>query len=334
MKKLIIIVFIALIFGTFFYISKSFEEQRLEYRELRKKANLEQRKNVEDFFKKCNFFPKDGYLKTESGYYFDLFKFINFIEKEQPNFEKDAKKEPYKNLINYFGFKLNENDECVINGFTKAFSWDDKNKKFINVKEQFQTFDLHDGGALGSPRSSGKTIPHKNPLIISVSFREESVVYKEKLYRYRDGWERLFKSEYTTGKYIILPLTKYPEIKVVLKDIDVKNGYFNMDVLEPDISFVYEDYNGLGADYSFQCQNLIWYNLPKNKNTPIQKILNISVPDKEMRCNGLATRNYRLHREYGAITLVFGTYVFTDIKPILNNSIHFEDQFITKEKIR
>ncbi len=219
------------------YISKTFEKTRLEYQELTRKANLEKKKNAEEFFRKCNFFPKDGYLKTESGYYFDLFKFINFIKKEQPDFEKEARKDPYKNLINYFGFTLNKNNECVIYTFTKVFSWDNKNKKIISVKEKFQTFDLHDGGALGSPRSLGKTIIHKNPLIISVSLREEGVVDKGKLYRYRDGWARLFKSEYTTGKYIILPLIKYPEIKVVLKDIDVKNGFFNMDVLEPDISF-------------------------------------------------------------------------------------------------
>ncbi|OTG79134.1 hypothetical protein B9T33_13130 [Acinetobacter sp. ANC 5054] len=60
-------------------------------------------------------------------------------------------------MINYFGFTLNKNDEFVINGLTKAFSWDNKNKKIISVKEQFQDFDLQDGGALGSPRSPRKT---------------------------------------------------------------------------------------------------------------------------------------------------------------------------------
>ena len=90
MRKLIIIAFISLILGTFFYISKSLEKKRLEYLELNRKANLEKRKDAEEFFRKCNYFPKDGYLKTESGYYFDLFKFIKFIEKEQPNFEKEA----------------------------------------------------------------------------------------------------------------------------------------------------------------------------------------------------------------------------------------------------
>lgn len=335
MKKSIIIVFIALIFGTFFYISKSLEKTRLEYQELSRKADLEKWKKAEAFFQKCNFFPKDGYLKTESGYYFDLSKFINFIENEQPNFEKDAKKEPYKNLINYFGFTLNEKDECVVNGFTKVFSWDEKHKDLLSVKDQFNTFDLHDGGALGSQRSSVNTKLHKNRLFISVSLREESVVYKEKNYRYRDGWTRLFKSEYTTGQYLILPLIKYPEIKVVLKDTDIKNGFFNMDVLEPDIIFVYEDYNGFGSDFSFRCQDVVWYNLPKNKKTPIQTILNISVPIEAMNCGGgQATRNYRLHRNYGSITPMFGTYVFNDIKPILNNSIYFADQFITKEKRR
>ena len=277
----------------------------------------------------------DGYLKTESGYYFDLFKFINFIKKEQPDFEKEARKDPYKNLINYFGFTLNKNNECVIDTFTKDFSWDNKNKKIISVKEKFRTFDLHDGGALGTQRSPEKTKPYKNLLTFAVSLSEKDVVDKGKLATYRDGWVRIFKSQRTTGKYIILPLKNYPDINVVLKDIDVKNGFFNMDVLEPDIIFVYENYNGFGVDFSFRCQDLIWYNLPKNKKTPIQTILNISVPIEEMNCGaGDATRNYRLHRKYGAITPMFGTYVFNDIKPILNNSIYFADQFITKEKRR
>lgn len=335
MKKLIIIIFISFIFGTFLYISKSLEKTRLEYQELASKANLEKKKNAEEFFRKCNFFPKDGYLKTESGYYFDLFKFINFIRKEQPDFEKEARKDPYKNLINYFGFTLNKNNECVIYTFTKNSSWDNENKKIISVKEKFRTFDLHDGGALGAPRPPEKIKPYKNPLTLAVSVSERDAVYKEKLATYRDGWRREFRSEYTSGKYIILPLIKYPEIKVVFKDIEVKNGFFNMDVLEPDIIFVYENYNGFGDDFSFRCQDVVWYNLPKNKKMPIQTILNISVPIKEMNCGGgQATRNYRLHRKYGAITPMFGTYVFNDIKPILSNSIYFVDQFITKEKRR
>ena len=70
MKELIIIIFISFIFGIFLYISKAFEKTRLEYQELTRKTNLEKKKNAEEFFRKCNFFPKDGYLKTESGYYF------------------------------------------------------------------------------------------------------------------------------------------------------------------------------------------------------------------------------------------------------------------------
>ena len=174
MRKLIIIAFISLILGTFFYISKSLEKKRLEYLELNRKANLEKRKDAEEFFRKCNYFPKDGYLKTESEYNIDLFKFIKFIEKEQPNFEKDTRNKPYENLNNYFGFSLNKNGECVIKEFTKAFSWDNKNKKIISVKEQFQNFELQDGGALGRPRSPGKTIPHKNPLIISIDPSQNS----------------------------------------------------------------------------------------------------------------------------------------------------------------
>lgn len=83
-----------------------------------------------------------------------------------------------------------------------------------------------------------------------------------------------------------------------------------MDVLEPDISFVYENYDGLGLIIVFNVKTLFGIIYLKIKKTPIQEILNISVPDKEMDCYGLATRNSRLRRKYGAITLIFGTYVF------------------------
>lgn len=123
---------------------------------------------------------------------------------------------------------MNKNNECVIYTFTKVFSWDNKNK-IISVKRSFQTFDLHDGGALGSPRSR-KNIIHKNPLIISVSLRRKKVSLIKENYidTVMDGRDCLNRNIQLFGKYIILPLIKYPEIKVVLKDIDVKNGFFNI----------------------------------------------------------------------------------------------------------
>ena len=174
MGKWLLIFIVSVFFGCWFFLFKLNGEQENEYENRTSGTGFFEKENEEKIFDKCNVFPNEGFLKTESGYYFDLFKFIKFIEKEQPNFEKDTRNKPYENLNNYFGFSLNKNGECVIKEFTKAFSWDNKNKKIISVKEQFQNFELQDGGALGRPRSPGKTIPHKNPLIISIDPSQNS----------------------------------------------------------------------------------------------------------------------------------------------------------------
>lgn len=337
MRWVLMIIIGVVFFGSIF-ISKNNQEQRVKYRELRKEANIIQKEKEKLLFDKCNVFPEDGYLKTESGYYFDLFKFIRFIKNEQENFDKEVMVNPYKNLIKYFGFKLNDGGECVIFTFVKMLSWNENENAIINVKDIFEKDDFYNSMPLGTPHillSTRKAIlNNKNILVVNTLFDNRNVVAVGELTSYSDGWVRLFRGERTTGKYIILPLKNYPDIKVAFKDKDVNNGYIDTDVLQLDIPFVYDGYNNFGVDYSFQCDSLIRYNVKKSKNTSIQDVLNISIPNKEMRCGGLATKNYRLYREYGSIFPEYGTYIFRNTNFILKNTINFSDQFITKGKQR
>ncbi|OTG69751.1 hypothetical protein B9T26_14990 [Acinetobacter sp. ANC 4169] len=263
---------------------------------------------------------------------------MEFIKNEQGSFEKEVRINPYKNLINYFGFKLNEDGECVIYTVVKILSWDGNENLIINVKDIFEKDDFYNSAPSGTPHgllSIGEAIlNNKNILVVNILFGKGNVVHIEKLTSYNDGWVILFRGKRTTGKYIILPLKNYPDIKVAFKDSDVNNGYIDTDVLQLDIPFVYDGYNNFGVDYSFQCESLIRYNVKRNKNTSIQEILNISIPNKEMRCSGLAARNYRLYREYGSIFPEYGTYIFRNTNVVLKNTINFSDQFITKEKQR
>ena len=90
MGKWLLIFIVSVFFGCWFFLFKLNGEQENEYENRTSGTGFFEKENEEKIFDKCNVFPNEGFLKTESGYYFDLFKFIKFIEKEQPNFEKEA----------------------------------------------------------------------------------------------------------------------------------------------------------------------------------------------------------------------------------------------------
>lgn len=323
---------IGLIIGFGYLVSQSLEKERAFQNKMNNEAAIIEKNKTQLFFNKCNYFPEDGYLKTDSGYYFDLFKFIQFIKKEQPEFEDEAKKNPYQALWRYFKFKLNKNNECVLINFNKILFWDMGNKQFKNVK------DIVDRDLLNQITNIKydavnykKTIKKFNAQLnkVGASFSLMSVKKPEELIKMSQQ-----KWSIERRPYVLLPLINYPDIKVLLTDQEVGQGFVNTDILQPDRVFVFEGINNFGVDYTFQCNQMMW-TLSKQKKLYLNKLLNISAPIKNSRCT--ATRgnnNDTLYREYGGVSLDINTNDFHNLKPILEQSTKFVDQFIIKEKIR
>ena len=341
MGKWLLIFIVSVFFGCWFFLFKLNGEQENEYENRTSGTGFFEKENEEKIFDKCNVFPNEGFLKTESGYYFDLFKFIRFIKKEQPDFELDINKKPYQTLSRYFKMKLNDRNECVLIYFNKNLSWNKNNKSYNNVNDVIKrglinplTNKIYDVVVYDRRDENFK----ESISNISVSFNSISVNNSEKLIKTKDlTWSQYLNADQmVSGKYILIPLVKYKNIKVQLTDREVSQGYINTKKLQPNITFVFEGIDNFGVDYTFQCNKII-FDLPKEDKLDLTMLLNLSIPLENFICTPfLGSNNDSLYRNYGDISFDIYTDDFNlnNLKLKIEQSIKFVDQFIIKEPRR
>ncbi|OTG79136.1 hypothetical protein B9T33_13145 [Acinetobacter sp. ANC 5054] len=139
--------------------------------------------------------------------------------------------------------------------FGKNLYWK-KGEGFKNVTEVFEKNLINESDFLKYDAINfTKTLKNHKILLnrIGVSFDLSSVKKPEDLTKTRNlTWGELSSDGVEErGKFILQPLINYPTINVELKDKEFENGFINTDTLQPRRTFVFENINNFGVNYTF-----------------------------------------------------------------------------------
>lgn len=203
-----------------------------------KKAEYEQLKAA------CQF--PDGYVKTGSGYWFNLNKFTDDAMQYRKNYRNELNKSYYDALTRYMEFKI-VNHECQLQYLSKPSLWDGKN--ILNIEDVVKGFDQQSRTIeFAYADRELKRSPSVNRISISICYTKECSV------------KPLSKPEYAatvsdpsdeTCKYLVeLPITKYPDLKIRFTDCDIKNGQVK-NIFRLSTRFIYTGINNFGYPYEF-----------------------------------------------------------------------------------
>lgn len=286
-----------------------------------KKAEYEQLKAA------CQF--PDGYVRTGSGYWFNLNKFTDDVMQYRKSYRNELNKSYYDALTRYMKFKI-INDECQLQYLSKPSLWD--GKKLLNIEDVIKGFDK---------QSKSMESAYAYPILLKT--QNSSAIRISICYTKECSGEPLLKPKHTvtvsipvdkTCKYraVEFPITKYPDLVIRFTDCDIKNGQVK-NIFRLSTRFIYTGINNFGYPYEFHCDGLV--DDFEGKTVPLQDVLNTFDPTGKRWCQNAINHTYPDNQLYfygGRYSLTFNTYVLASLGQLIHQSTAYATKYISKEK--
>lgn len=178
-------------------------------------AVLQQKKVEYERLKAACQFP-DGYVRTGSGYWFNVRKFTNDVMQYRKGYKEALSKDYYDALRLYLDFKV-VNGECQLQFLSKSSFWN--GKKILEIEDLIKNVARNNRYIELLISRLIKDTPNLTRINIFVCYTKEcSVSRPEYAATVSNPIDK-------TCKYFVeLPITKYPNLKIRFKDCDIKNG--------------------------------------------------------------------------------------------------------------
>lgn len=299
---------------------KQYQQHRLESRLRHEQAVLERKnKEIEQLRASCKF--PDGYVKTGSGYWFNIKEFTDDVSKYRKDYTLALDKNYDEALTYYLRFKQ-VHGQCQLEGMSKVLFWN--GHELLEFEQLLPAVDRQDKDIAVHVEQLVKNTNGLSRVDVSICYEQACSM---------QPLDKPAQYIYTTchnPRY--LPLSHYKDLKLRVNDCDVKDGYVKqVDGLANE--FVYTGNTNFGHPYEFYCTGLLTGFEGKKVN--LKELVSIFDATGKKDCQWAVTSTYPRNQLYfygGRYSITFNTSVLATLGELIQHTRAFATRYLSKEK--